>query len=188
MSLENYLQQGAELLRKTADSHIPELLRNAITASVECLRNGHTLLVCGNGGSAADSMHITGELVGRFQKNRKAYPCICLTANPAVITALGNDFSFEAIFARQVEAYGQRGNVLIGLSTSGNSKNIVLAFKKAKSLGLTTIGFTGKIGGKMAQYTDIMIDVPSTSTPAIQQVHTHLYHYFCGELEKRLIS
>lgn len=188
MSVKNYLHQGAELLFKTADSQIPEHLENAISVSVESLRNGHAILVCGNGGSAADSMHITGELVGRFLHERKAYKCICLSSNPAIITALGNDYAFDAIFARQVEAYGEKGGVLIGLSTSGNSKNVVLAFKKAKSLELTTIGFTGKTGGKMARYTDILINVPSLSTPAIQQVHTHLYHYFCGELEKRLIS
>lgn len=186
MSIENYLHQGAELLQKTATSHISDRLENAILVSVESLRNGRALLVCGNGGSAADSMHIAGELVGRFRRERKAYRCICLTSNSAVITAVGNDFVFDDIFARQVEAYGERGGVLIGLSTSGNSKNVILAFKRAKDLGMTTIGFTGKGGGKMAGYTDILIDVPSTSTPAIQQVHTHLYHYFCGELEERL--
>lgn len=188
MSIKNYLRQGAELLRKTAASHMPDRLQHAISICVESLRNGHALLVCGNGGSAADSMHIAGELVGRFLKKRKAYRCICLASNPVVLTALGNDFTFDEIFARQVEAYGERGGVLIGLSTSGNSKNVILAFKKAKALGLTTIGFTGKTGGKMARFTDILIDVPSTLTPAIQQVHTHLYHYFCGELEKRLES
>lgn len=186
MSIKNYLHQGIELLRKTIASDIPDRLQNAISVSVNSLRNGHALLVCGNGGSAADSMHIASELVGHFQKKRKAYRCICLASNPAVITAIGNDFGFEAIFARQVEAYGEDGGVLIGLSTSGNSKNVILAFKKAKAMNMTTIGFTGKGGGKMARFTDILIDVPSTSTPAVQQIHSHLYHYFCEELEKRL--
>ncbi len=184
MSLENYLRQGAELLQNTASSHIPERIGNAISVSIESLRNGHALLVCGNGGSASDSMHLVGELVGRFQKERKAFRCICLSSNPTILTALGNDFGFDAIFSRQVEAYGEAGGVLIGLSTSGNSKNVILAFKKAKTLGMTTIGFTGKAGGTMAEYTDILIDVPSTSTPAIQQIHSYLYHYFCAEVEK----
>lgn len=188
MSAKNYLRQGAQLLLKTADSSILERLANAISVSVESLRNGHALLVCGNGGSAADSMHITGELVGRFLHERKAYKCICLSSNPTIITALGNDYAFDAIFARQVEAYGEKGGVLIGLSTSGNSKNVIEAFKKAKKLSMMTIGFTGKNGGKMAKFTDFLIDVPSTSTPAIQQVHVHLYHYFCEELEKRLCN
>lgn len=188
MSVENYLQQGAELLLKTADSSIPDRLQSAISISVESLRNGHTLLVCGNGGSASDSMHIAGELVGRFLHERKAYKCICLSSNPTIITALGNDYSFDAVFARQVEAYGEKGGVLIGLSTSGNSKNVVEAFKKAKQMGVITIGFTGKNGGKMAAFTDFLIDVPSISTPAIQQVHVHLYHYFCEEVEKRLFN
>lgn len=187
MSLENSLHQGAKLLLKTAGSPIPERLRSAISVCFESLSNGHALLVCGNGGSAADSMHITSELVGRFLHERKAYKCICLSSNPAIITALGNDYAFDTIFARQVEAYGEKGGVLIGLSTSGNSKNVVEAFKKAKQMGIITIGFTGKNGGKMAKFTDFLIDVPSISTPAIQQVHVHLYHYFCEELEKKLL-
>lgn len=187
MSVGNYLHQGAQLLLKTADSSVPERLSDAISVSVESLRNGHALLVCGNGGSAADSMHIAGELVGRFWHERTAYKCICLSSNPAIITALGNDYSFDTIFVRQVEAYGEKGGVLIGLSTSGNSKNVVEAFKKAKKMGIITIGFTGKNGGKMARFTDFLIDVPSTMTPAIQEVHVHLYHYFCEELEKRLL-
>lgn len=187
MSVKNYLNQGAQLLLKTADSQVPDRLFNAISVSVKSLRNGHTLLVCGNGGSAADSMHITGELVGRFLHERVAYRCICLSSNPVIITALGNDYSFDTIFARQVEAYGEKGGVLIGLSTSGNSKNVVKAFKKARKMGIITIGFTGKNGGKMAKFTDFLIDVPSVNTPAIQQVHVHLYHYFCGEVEKRLL-
>ena len=187
MSVKDYLHQGAQLLLETADSAIPERLQNAISVCVGSLRNGHALLVCGNGGSAADSMHIAGELVGRFKHERKAYKCICLSSNSTIITALGNDYSFDYVFARQVEAYGEKGGVLIGLSTSGNSKNVIEAFKKAKQMGVITIGFTGKNGGKMARFTDFLIDVPSLSTPAIQQVHVHLYHYFCEELEKRLL-
>lgn len=188
MSLGNYLHQGAQLLLKTADSRVSKRLQDAISVSAESLRNGHTLLVCGNGGSASDSMHIAGELIGRFLHERKAYKCICLSANPAVITALGNDYTFDSIFARQVEAYGEKGGVLIGLSTSGNSKNVIEAFKKAKKMGVITIGFTGKNGGKMAKFTDFLIDVPSIDTPAIQQVHVHLYHYFCKELERKLLK
>ncbi len=163
-----------------------ERMEAAIIATVGALKNNHPLLVCGNGGSAADSMHIAGELVGRFAKERKAYKCIALSADPIILTALGNDYGFDMVFARQVEALGEKGGVLIGLSTSGNSKNVVKAFEKAKELGMITIGLTGEGGGTMAGLSDIVFDVPSKSTPEIQQVHMHLYHYFCLEVENRL--
>lgn len=186
MSLEQYLHEGALLLKKTADSSIPKLLEKAIAVTAKAMRKGGALLVCGNGGSAADSMHIAGELVGHFAKKRRAYKCMALSADPVLLTALGNDDGFHSIFARQVSAFGEKTSVLIGLSTSGNSKNVVLAFKQAKKMGLTTIAFTGKSGGALKALADILIAVPSTSTPAIQQVHVHLYHYFCENIEKKL--
>jgi D-sedoheptulose 7-phosphate isomerase len=144
------------------------------------------LLVCGNGGSASDAMHIAGELVGRFLKERRALNCICLSSNPSVLTAWSNDYSFETVFSRQVEAYGRDGGVLWGISTSGNSANVVEAFRVAKGLGMTTIGLTGEGGGRMAEFTDILVDAPSRSTPMIQQIHICLYHYICEQVEARL--
>lgn len=135
---------------------------------------------------ATVAMHIAGELVGRFLLERKAINCICLTSNAAVVTAWSNDYSYETVFARQVEAYGQRGGTLLGISTSGNSANVVRAFETARELGMNTIGLTGQGGGKMAALSTVLIDVPSKSTPIIQQLHITIYHYLCEQIEIRL--
>ena len=153
---------------------------------VKALSSGQSLLVCGNGGSAADAMHITGELVARFLKERRAFRAICLSDNPVVLTAWSNDYSYETVFARQVEAYGGAGAVLIGLSTSGTSKNVVAAFEQARKLGMSTIAFTGEGGGALAPLSDFLLAAPSRHTPLIQQVHLCLYHYLCEHVERRL--
>lgn len=158
----------------------------ALDATTSALRKGKPVLVCGNGGSAADAMHITGELVGRFLLERRALNVICLASNPAVLTAWANDYSYETIFSRQVEAYGQPGAVLIGISTSGNSKNVIAAFQRARSLSMKTIALTGEGGGQLAPLTDYLFAVPSRSTPLIQQAHICLYHYLCGAIEQAL--
>jgi D-sedoheptulose 7-phosphate isomerase len=131
-------------------------------------------------------MHITGELVGRFLRERRALNCVCLSANPSLITAYSNDYSFDKVFSRQVEAYGVEGGVLLGISTSGNSPNVVEAFRIAREMSLATIALTGEGGGKLAALSTILIDVPSRSTPLIQQVHICLYHYICQKVEERL--
>jgi D-sedoheptulose 7-phosphate isomerase len=150
------------------------------------LAESKPLMVCGNGGSASDAMHIAGELVGRFLRERKAINCICLASNPAVLTAWSNDYSYDTVFARQVEAYGKSGGVLLGISTSGDSVNVVQAFEKARALGVRTVALTGEGGGALAPLSDILIDVPSRRTPIIQQLHVCLYHYICERLEARL--
>jgi D-sedoheptulose 7-phosphate isomerase len=155
----------------------------AVSRIVAAIRSEQALLVCGNGGSASDAMHITGELVGRFLKERRALRAICLASDVAVLTAWSNDYSFDTVFARQVEAYGGPGGVLLGISTSGNSKNVLLAFESAHKLGMTTIALTGEGGGKLAVKSDILLDVPSRSTPLIQQVHICIYHYLCERIE-----
>lgn len=186
MDIGAYLQLSADIIRSSQNHAGVKNSDKAVDAIVKALAGGKRLLVCGNGGSASDAMHITGELVGRFLKERKAYDCVCLSSNPAVLTAWGNDYSFDTIFSRQVEAYGSAGSAILGLSTSGNSKNVIEAFKVAKALGMTTIGLTGEGGGKMAAVTDVLVDVPSKSTPLIQQVHICLYHYICENVEARL--
>ncbi len=185
-SLARSLLSAAALLQDVAASAVVERVERAIDVTVEALRKGLPLLVCGNGGSASDASHIAGELVGRFLKERKAINCICLTADSAVLTAWANDYSYETVFARQVEAYGREGAVLLGISTSGNSANVVRAFEMAKSLKMSTIGLVGRGGGKMAALSDVLIDVPSKHTPDIQQVHICLYHYYCEVIEARL--
>ena len=128
-------------------------------------------------------MHISGELVGRFLSERKALNVICLSANASVITAWANDYDYESVFSRQVEAHGGGGGVLLCLSTSGNSKNVVKALMAAKQNGLSTVGLTGNGGGAMASLCDVLIDVPSQSTPRVQEMHSVIYHYLCERIE-----
>ena len=169
-------------------SNVSEQIESALGLIVPSLERRQPMLVCGNGGSAADALHITGELVGRFLIDRKALNVICLSTNVSVITAWANDYEYESIFARQVEAHGLRGGVLFCLSTSGNSKNVLRALKVAKQMGLSTVGMTGKGGGLMAQFCDVLIDVPSNSTPRVQEMHLVVYHYICERIEAAIIS
>lgn len=187
-SLHGCLTSAIDVLRRTMDSLDPARVEAAVDAVATALGANKALLVCGNGGSASDAMHITGELVGRFLKERRGLKAICLSSNAAVLTAWSNDYSYDTVFSRQTEAYGEPGGVLLGLSTSGNSRNVIAAFEVAKSLGMTTIAMTGEGGGKMAGLSDILLDVPSRSTPLIQQVHICLYHYLCEQVEAQLAS
>ncbi|MBI1978136.1 MAG: D-sedoheptulose 7-phosphate isomerase [Candidatus Omnitrophica bacterium] len=143
---------------------------------VSAFQHGDKILLCGNGGSAADAQHIAAEFIGRFKRERKSLPAIALTTDTSILTALGNDYSYEAIFARQVEGLGVRGDVLIALSTSGNSKNVLGAAKKAKELGLIVIGFTGKNGGNLKQLCDLTFFANSDQTPHIQEMHITALH------------
>lgn len=181
-----YLREAARLLEAMAVSSSPARVEEAVDIIVAALGGGLPLLVCGNGGSASDAMHITGELVGRFLKERKALNCICLASDVAVITAWSNDYSYETVFSRQVEAYAKKGGILLGISTSGNSINIVKAFETARGLGVRTIALTGEGGGKLAALSDVLVDVPSRHTPNVQQAHVCLYHYICEKVEARL--
>lgn len=188
MTLAAYLNLSAEVIQTTV-SHLPEeTMPKAIEMCVTALKNGKPILVCGNGGSASDAMHITGELVGRFLKERKAIKCICLSDNPVTLTAWANDYDYESVFARQVEAYGEAGAVLLAISTSGNSKNVLQAALKAKDMGMSIIGFTGRGGAKLGTLCDLLLDAPCAHTPLVQQIHVCLYHYLCEEIESRMAS
>ncbi len=151
---------------------------------VECLRSGGKILVFGNGGSAADAQHLAGELVGRFLRERPGLPALALTRDPSVITAIGNDMGFDAVFRRQVEAHGRAGDVAIGISTSGRSPNVVEALRLARQRGLLTVGLTGGGGGRLGGLVHYMIDVPSHDTPRIQEVHTVIVHILCQLVEE----
>ena len=186
MTLSDYLAESAAVLNDAAAAISQQTMDAAAAAVCTALQQGKPLLVCGNGGSAADAMHITGELVGRFLKERRAYKVICLSSNPAVLTAWANDYSYETVFARQVEAYGERGGAILGISTSGTSKNVVAAFEQARRLGMTVIAMTGEARGAMAELADHLLAVPSRSTPLVQQVHLCLYHYLCATIECRM--
>ena len=186
MSITISLQNASRALDAMARHGSVPRIEEAIDRLTEAARNDKPILVCGNGGSAADSMHIAGELVGRFLRERRALNCRSLASDPAILTAWSNDYEFRTVFSRQVEAYGQAGGVVLGLSTSGNSANVIAAFETGRAKGMATIALTGMGGGRMAAAADILIDVPSTSTPEIQQVHICIYHYICAEVEARV--
>ena len=189
MSLKSYLEESGRVIQEAAANEV--LLgatEGAINLVIKTLSEGLPVLVCGNGGSACDAMHITGELVGRFLLERKALNVIALSDNVAILTALANDYSYDYVFARQVEAYGKAGAVIIGLTTSGNSSNVIRAFETAHEMGMKTIAFTGKEGGKIAPVSDILLKAPSSSTPLIQQVHICLYHYLCHAIEQAMFG
>ncbi len=155
-------------------------------ACIASLKAGGKVLFCGNGGSAADSQHLAAELIGRYKLNRPAIASVALTTDTSILTALGNDYGYDTIFARQVEGLGKAGDVLIGLSTSGNSKNVLLAFEKARELGVTTVSFTGAGGGAMAQAADIALRAPSGVTNHIQEMHITSGHLICELIERAL--
>lgn len=188
MNIFEYLHASEQTLAAAREHPGTAKADEAVEAIVATFLADKPMLVCGNGGSASDAMHIAGELVGRFLKERKALNCVCLSSNPSVLTAWSNDYSYDTVFSRQTEAYGAAGGIILGISTSGNSRNVVEAFRVAKDIGMTTIGLTGEGGGKMAEVTDILVDAPSRSTPMIQQVHICLYHYICEQVEARIAA
>ncbi len=152
----------------------------------EALKDGNKMLLFGNGGSAADAQHIAGEIVGRFKKERKALPAVALTTDTSILTAVGNDYSFESIFERQIEALCMPGDIAIGISTSGNSPNVVRGLMKAHDLGATTIAFTGRDGGKLVDIAHYSFVVPSYDTARIQECHITLGHVLCEIIDKLL--
>lgn len=160
-----------------------------LSVSEECikvLRNSNKIIFCGNGGSAADSQHLAAEIVGRYKLNRPAYNSIALTTDTSILTAVGNDFGYDAVFERQIEGVGKKGDILFGISTSGNSKNIVLAFEKAKSMGIKTVAMTGEKQSKMSKIADYTINVPSSITNNIQEMHIAVGHSICEIVEKEM--
>lgn len=167
-------------------SELKEPFVQLVAASVACLKNGGKILFFGNGGSAADAQHLATELVVRFRKNRPSLAAIALTTDTSALTAIGNDFGFEDLFSRQVEGLGRKGDVVIGISTSGNSPNVLKALKLAREMGLVTVGFGGGTGGKLADVSDISLIVPSPVTARIQECHILLGHMLCGAIEAEM--
>lgn len=155
---------------------------------IAAFRSGNKVLFCGNGGSAADAQHLAAEFSGRFYIDRDPLPAEALHVNTSYLTAVANDYSYDVIYARLVKGSGKKGDVLIGLSTSGNSKNILLAFEQAKQNGMITVGFTGASGGKMKELSDYLINVPSTDTPRIQESHILLGHIICQLVEEKYFN
>ena len=153
---------------------------------IETLKSGSKIIFCGNGGSAADSQHLAAELVVRFKKNRKSLPAIALTANTSILTAIGNDYGYDKIFARQLESLAEKNDLLIAISTSGKSKNIIEVIKKAKEMGIKTIAFTGESGKEFAKSCDLSFIVPSSDTARIQEAHICIGHVICELIEDTL--
>ncbi|MCX5696104.1 MAG: D-sedoheptulose 7-phosphate isomerase [Candidatus Omnitrophica bacterium] len=177
------IQVKEELLK----SEVSAILKIS-AAIIESLRKGGKLIIFGNGGSASDAQHIAAELVGRFKKDRPALGAIALTANTSVITALANDFGYEVVFARQIEALAGKFDVALGISTSGRAKNVALGFKQAKKMGLKTIALTGGDGGEIVKLADISLIVPSSVTARIQEAHIVIGHIICELIEEAGIS
>ena len=170
------------------DSRLLQVLEAAAQRCVESLRAGGKILLAGNGGSAADAQHIAGEFVSRFMFDRPGLAAIALTTDTSILTAIGNDYGYEKLFARQVQALGVKGDVFIGYSTSGASANILRAFEQARSAGLICIGLTGNRGGPMRELCDYLLEVPSSQTPKIQEGHLVLGHILCGLVENSLFK
>lgn len=177
--IEQRLADHLNVLQKLMDSDLPEKLETCAKYVEKALAEGHKVLFCGNGGSAADSQHLAAEFVGRFQKERKGLPAIALTVDTSILTAVANDYGYDTIFARQVQALGEPGDVLVGISTSGNSKNVLLAIEEAKAKGITCIGMTAEGGGKMAAACDICLAVPAKVTARAQEMHILMGHILC---------
>jgi D-sedoheptulose 7-phosphate isomerase len=183
------LAEGILVLKAVAeDARLHANILQAAEDTVTALKAGRKLLVAGNGGSAADAQHVVAEFVCRLCDDRPAMRAIALTTNSSILTAVSNDYGFERIFARQVEALGEAGDVFIGISTSGDSPNVLRALEKAKAMGLKTIGMSGRTGGKMAGMCDLCLCVPSDVTMYIQQAHLAIEHIFCTLVEQRYFA
>jgi D-sedoheptulose 7-phosphate isomerase len=169
-----------------SDESFLQKIEQAAEAMIAAFRNGGKVLFCGNGGSAADAQHLSAELSGRFYTNRPPLFAEALHVNSSYVTAVANDFGYDEVYARMVEAAGRRGDVLAAFSTSGNSPNILKAIEKAKAAGMTVVGFTGATGGKMAGQCDILLNVPSTDTPRIQESHILIGHIVCEMVERAM--
>jgi D-sedoheptulose 7-phosphate isomerase len=179
IDLKNQILNSESFLKIVSDS--AQALKNAFL-------NKNQVLFCGNGGSAGDAQHIAAELSGRFYFNRPPLDAEALHVNSSYLTAVANDYSYDVIYERLIEAKGKKGDVLVGISTSGNSENVLRALKKAKELGMVTVALTGEGGGKIAEYADFLLAVPSNDTPRIQEVHILLGHIICEIVEEEIFG
>jgi D-sedoheptulose 7-phosphate isomerase len=178
--IESSIQVKSDLL---ADANLLQQINTCVEVITKAFKNGNAVYFAGNGGSAADAQHLAAEFSGRFYKDRKALPSDALHCNSSYLTAVANDYSYDVIYSRLLEGLAKPGDVLVGISTSGNSGNIVKAFEMAKTIGVTTIGFTGASGGKMKTLGDYLINVPSNTTPRIQESHILVGHIICELVE-----
>ena len=183
--IEGSIQVKQALLK---DEQLMLEIEKTVNAITFAFKNGNAVYFAGNGGSAADAQHLAAEFSGRFYKDRKALPSDALHCNSSYLTAVANDYSYDVIYARLLEGLAKPGDVLVGISTSGNSGNIVKAFEMAKSIGVVTVGFTGASGGKMKPLSDFLINIPSTTTPRIQEAHILVGHIICELVEENIFG
>ena len=181
-NLKKCLQEHIQTAKKMED--LLPLIKVAGELCLNALKNGNKVMLCGNGGSAADSQHIAAELSGRFKKERIPLAGIALTTDTSALTAIGNDYGYEYVFSRQLEALGKEGDVLIAISTSGNSPNVIKAIESAKKTGIKVITLSGKDGGKMKEMGDVNIVIPSNDTPRIQEMHIMVGHMICALIDE----
>ncbi len=186
-NIKSALAETAQLLQRVIDEQIPAIAE-AAEIIVRGLKNGNKILVFGNGGSAADAQHMVCELVGRFQRDRAPLPAVALTTNSSSLTAIANDYGFDQIFARQVQALARPGDVCLAISTSGTSPNVLNAVRAAQALGLSAIGLSGKEGGELAALCSPCICVPSDCTPRIQEAHIAIIHALCQVIEQEMFG
>ena len=183
--IKNIVQASIDTKSKALkDDQLLHTTEKIVGAMIDALKNGHHIYFCGNGGSAADAQHLAAELSGRFYTDRDALPAEALHCNTSYITAVANDYSYDVIYSRLIKGIGNPGDVLVGLSTSGNSKNIINAFEVAKEKGMITIAFTGESGGKLKNHADHLLNIPSDDTPRIQESHITLGHIICQLVEE----
>lgn len=183
-----FAEAGRVMAAMLADRTLMSALEGAANACIDALRNGGKVLLAGNGGSAADAQHIAGELVSRFAFDRPGLPAIALTTDTSILTAIGNDYGYEQLFARQIQALGVRGDVFVAYSTSGKSPNVLRALAEARARGLTTVGLTGNRGGPMRELCHHLLEVPAPETPRIQEGHLVLGHALCGLVEQAMFT
>ena len=183
--IRGHIEKNIETKRKILDTLLPDI-EKAARILIEAIKNGRKVLFFGNGGSAADAQHLAAEFVGRYERERRALPSIALTTDTSILTAVANDYSYDNVFKRQIEALGQAGDVAVGITTSGNSKSVILAIEQAKANGMKTVAFLGRDGGKMRGKADVDIIVPSEVTSRIQESHAMIGHILCDLVDRTL--
>ena len=182
--IKETMSESSNLILTSVD--LSEKIEDAVSAIIKCLEEKDKLVIFGNGGSAADAQHISAEFIGRFQRERQSLPAIALTTDTSILTSLANDYSYDTVFSRQCESLVSKGDVVLGISTSGNSKNIENGIITSKSKGAVTIGLLGEDGGTIKNFVDISIQVPSKNTARIQEVHRVIYHIICELVERSM--
>lgn len=187
--IKNIIQASINVKQQIlADEKLLETVNDCVAVIISAFKNGNKVLFCGNGGSASDAQHLSAEFSGRFYIDRDALPAEALHCNTSYLTAVANDYSFDLIYSRIIKGIGHAGDVLVGLSTSGNSKNIIKAFEVAKEKGMITIGFTGSTGGQLKDHSDYLINIPSDDTPRIQESHITIGHIICQLVEEKYFA